>query len=160
MFFFQKKSANIPIFPQEKFTFTHSVKIRGRKKNIGRKNRIFNHSLEFCPKGFKNKLFQGNKKIRYLWQGRGVVVRYTRLPHSFASGFSRSANEFSGLACGFSGFASGFTGHFALLVISKKVPPTYGYFVFVFFLKLKLEYFPIKKVFRKTPKYGKLFFSN
>ena len=35
------------------------------------------------------------------WQERGVVVRCTRLPHSFASGFSR--------------FARGFSGHFALL---------------------------------------------
>ena len=54
-------------------------------------------------------------------------------------------------------FASGFSGHFASLVVSKKVPPTYEVFDF-FFFKLKLEYFPIKKVFRKTAKYGILSF--
>ena len=63
-------------FPQEKFKGTHSLKIRGRKKknSVGKKkNSIFTHSLDFCPKVVKNKLFQGNKKIRYLcWEG-GVV---------------------------------------------------------------------------------------
>ena len=40
------------------------------------------------------------------WQERGVVVRCTRLPHSFARSFSRFASSFSG-------FASGSSGHFA-----------------------------------------------
>ena len=62
----------------------------------------------------------------------GVAVRYTRLPAQHVQN-TRLLHS----------FASGFSGHFASLVVSKKVPPTYGVFDFVF-LKLKLEYFPIK----------------
>ena len=49
------------------------------------------------------------------------------------------------------------------IFLLKKVPATFADFDFFFpkyprFWKLKLEYFPIKKVFRKTAKYGKLSF--
>ena len=63
-----KTALDFFFLPQEKFKFTHSPKIRGcKKKTSEKKNSIFTHSLGFCRKVIKNKLFQGNKKIRYLW---------------------------------------------------------------------------------------------
>ena len=49
---------------------THSI-LGGRKKKQQWKKKytIFTHSVDFCPKCAKNKLFRGNKKIRYLWWG-------------------------------------------------------------------------------------------
>ena len=44
---------------------THSILEAGKKKQW-KKNTIFTHSVDFCPKSAKIKLFPGNKKIRYL----------------------------------------------------------------------------------------------
>ena len=64
-------------FSWKSLHFTHSLIFKGRKKKKTarekKKNTIFTHSLDFCPKVDKNKLFQGNKKIRYLWPGSAKI---------------------------------------------------------------------------------------
>ena len=63
-----------------------------------------------------------------------VVVRYTRLPHSFASGFS--------------GFACDFSRHLASHMLSKKESPSFRDFNFfpkiTLFLNMKLHFFRLE----------------
>ena len=57
-------------FPRKSLKSTHSLDFLGRKKKNSsgkKKNTIFTHSVDFCPKSANFKLFRGNKKIRYLW---------------------------------------------------------------------------------------------
>ena len=65
-FFNLKKSENILFcffFSGKVYTsLTHSFSEGGEKKACEKENTIFTHSLEFCRKVVKNKLFQGNKK--------------------------------------------------------------------------------------------------
>ena len=67
----------------------------------------------------------------------GVAVRYTRLPAQHVQN-TRLLHS----------FASGFSGHFASLVVSKKVPPTYG--VFDFFFKVEVGIFSDQKSFSEN----------
>ena len=50
-------------FFRKSLHFTHSLIFRGREK----KNTLFTDALNFCRKVVKNELFQGNKKISYLF---------------------------------------------------------------------------------------------
>ena len=67
IFFFEKKNNQKMyfFFPRKSLKSTHSHEnICRKKKQQWKKNNIFTHSLDFCPKMAKVKLFPGNKKIR------------------------------------------------------------------------------------------------
>ena len=70
-YFFPKNFENgLFFFSWKSLHFTHSLIFKERKKKKTalekKKNTIFTHSLDFCPKVVKIKLLKGNKKIRYL----------------------------------------------------------------------------------------------
>ena len=65
-------------FPRKSLKSTHSLDFLGRKKKktaAEKKNTIFTHSVDFCPKSANFKLFRGNKKIRSLWGGYTIFNR-------------------------------------------------------------------------------------
>ena len=70
-------------FPRKSLKSTHSLDFLGRKKKNSsgnKKNTIFTHSVDFCPKSANFKLFRGNKKIWYLWlslwQTQVLIIRH------------------------------------------------------------------------------------
>ena len=91
----KKKTSCFFFFPAQNFQFlacfffflrkslhcTHSLKIRGRKKKKQprkKKNNFFTHSLDFCQKVAKNKLFRGKKKYgTFGWGSPKKIQNYT-----------------------------------------------------------------------------------
>ena len=75
---------------------THSQKFKSQKEKIQRwkkKYNIFTHSLDFCPKMAKVKLFRGNKKIRYLCSTTQKTLKISKLLQVGDFSFFRSKSS-------------------------------------------------------------------